>query len=252
MRGRLGLVFVVLLAVLAGWVVARSTGDPRPATRPVAQIADDDAGDQRATTTYDGPMVHRRAAIALHVSTGADRALIERRLRAQATARKIGGVSDATFAVFSPDLLKYLVPEMTVVLPEGATTRDAEVLMRDHTYPGVTFYLIENVLVHDLTFAVIPDGVTPGAARDTEDREGILSDSLGRYTTEVQRSGLTVRYFGAILSDTQVLTVRAAMGRAAHVPADRVAVEATSGGAGVDLSNGTPDLTDDLAGHHHG
>jgi hypothetical protein len=30
-----------------------------------------------------------------------------------------------------------------------------------------------------------------------------------------------------------------------------VAVEASSPGAGVDLSNGPPDLTDDLAGHHH-
>jgi hypothetical protein len=41
------------------------------------------------------------------------------------------------------------------------------------------------------------------------------------------------------------------MARAAHVPADQVAVEAAEPGAGVDLSNGAPDLTDHLAGHHH-
>jgi hypothetical protein len=54
------------------------------------------------------------------------------------------------------------------------------------------------------------------------------------------------------LSDAQILAVREAMGRAARVPADRVAVEATSSGDGVDLSNGSPDLTEGRgSGHGH-
>jgi hypothetical protein len=254
MRGRLKLCLAVVLALICGWAVARAgafASPDRPVAKPVAEIVDDDAGDLPATTTFDGPMVHKRAAIALHVATGSDKALIGRQLRAVAKQEKVGPLNDATFAVFSPDLLNYLVPEMTVVLPEGATTQDGEVMMRDHTFTGVTLYLVENVLVHDLTFAVIPDGVTPAAARTVEDTEGVLADSMGRYTTQVQQSGLTVRYFGAVISDGQVRAVREAMARAAHVTPARVAVEATSPGPGVDLSTGTPDLTDDLAGHHH-
>jgi hypothetical protein len=257
-RGRLKICLAVVIALVCGWAVARAgalgpTGRPA-AQQPVAQVvAGDDGGDEQATTSFDGPMVRKRAAIALHLSPGADRRLIGNQMRAAAEQEKIGDLRDATFAVFSADLLNYLVPEMTMVLPENATTEDGEVLMRDHRYTGVTFYLVENVLVHDLTFAVIPDGVSPEAAQAQQDAEGVLADSLNHYTTQVQRSGLTVRYFGAIISDAQVRAVRESMARAAHVTADQVAVEASSPGAGVDLSDGAPDLTDDLAGHqHHG
>jgi hypothetical protein len=255
MRRRLKVGLAVIVALVCGWAVGR-TGAFGPtgltATLPAAQaVTVGDAGDLQATTGFDGPMVRRRAAIALHVSPGANRTLIGTQLRAAAGQEKIGSLQDASFAVFSADLLTYLVPEMTVVLPESATTEDAEVLMRDHQFTGVTFYLIENVLVHDLTFAVIANGVSPEAAKAQEDREGVLADSLNRYRTEVQRSGLTVRYFGAIISDTEVRAVRESMARAAHVTADQVAVEASEPGAGVDLSNGAPNLTDDLAGHHH-
>ncbi|HEY7273054.1 MAG TPA: hypothetical protein VH502_09995 [Actinoplanes sp.] len=249
---RLGL--VVLLALLCGWAVARAGAagtSASPAVKPVAAV-NDDAGDEQATTTYDGPMVRKRVAIALHVADGADRKLIGRQLQTAAEVEKVGPLSDATFAVFSATMLNYLVPEMTVVLPEGGTAEDAEVLMRDHEFNGVNFYLIENVLVHDLTFAVIPSGVTPEAASAQQDAEGVLSDSLNHYATTVQRSGLTVRYFGAIISDGQVRAVREAMARAAHVTPDRVAVEPSSPGPGVDLSNGAPDLSDDMAGMHHG
>jgi hypothetical protein len=255
-RTNLKVSLVVIVALLCGWAVARAgvfAPSATPSVKVAAEIAGDDAGDEQATTTFDGPMVRRRAAIALHVTPGADRALIGRQVRAAAAGDKISPLSDATFAVFSADLLNYLVPEMTMVLPEGATTEDAEVVMRDHQFTGVTFYLVENVLVHDLTFAVIPNGVTPEQARIREDEEGVLSDALHGYVTDVQRSGLTVRYFGAILSDGQVLAVRQAMARTAHVTSDQVVVEGSSPGAGVDLSNGAPDLTDDLAGHsHHG
>jgi hypothetical protein len=253
-RTNLKIVLAVVIALLCGWAVARAgvfDSSGSPAVKPVAQLSDDDAGDQQATTSYDGPMVRRRVAIALHVAKGADPARIRRELRRAADREKVGPLQDATFAVFSEDMLNYLVPEMTVVLPEGTTTEDGEVLMRDHSFTGVTFYLVQNVLVHDLTFAVIPHGVTPARVQAAEDAEGVLSDSLNSYTTTVQRSGLTVRYFGAIISDRQVQAVREAMARAAGVTPAQVAVEASMPGPGVDLSNGVPVLGDDLATHHH-
>ena len=251
----LKIVLAVVLALMCGWAIARAdTFGPsdQPATRPVAQVVDD-AGDQQATTTFDGPMVRRRAAIALHLAKGADAKLIARQLQAQAKREKIGPLTEASFAVFSETMLNYFVPEMTMVLPEGVTTGDGEVMMRDHHFTGVTFYVVDNVLVHDLTFGVIPNGVTPEAAQRQQDQEGVLADSLNHYTTLVQRSGLTVRYFGAIISDGQVRAVRESMARAAHVAPEQVAVVAAEPGEGVDLSQGVPILTDDLASqHHHG
>ncbi len=253
-RASLKIALAVVLALLCVWAVARADlfrPSGSPAVKPAAQVSDDDAGDKQATTSYDGPMVRRRVAIALHVAKGADPARIKREMRRAADQEKVGPLTDATFAVFSADMLNYLVPEMTVVLPEGTTTEDGEVLMRDHAFTGVTFYLVQNVLMHDLTFAVIPHGVTPEQAQAGEDAEGVLSDSLNHYTTVLQRSGLTVRYLGAIISDSEVQAVREAMARAADVTPAQVAVEASMPGPGVDLSNGEPDLTDDLATHHH-
>jgi|tagenome__1003787_1003787.scaffolds.fasta_scaffold20976160_3 hypothetical protein len=238
---------VVLLLVVAGALV-RSGGRPVALT-PVAR-SEGDSGDAPATTTYDDAMVRKRAAIAIHPVPGADRAHIRRELTGLAAAQHVGPLAEATFAVFSEEMLNYLVPEMTFVLPENVDVDHAEAFMRDQQPADVAFYLVEPVLVHDLTFAVIPDdGVTPAAARAWQDREGILADTLNHYVTTVQPAGLTVRYFGALLSDESVGTVRAAMGRAAHVPADRVQVEATLPGPGVDLSQGLPDLSS--GSHHH-
>jgi hypothetical protein len=244
---------VVVVAVVCGLALVKAaTPAPEP-TAIVRAAVVDDAGDGLATTTFDGPMVRKRVAVALHVVDGADRKLVGRQLREAAKAERIGDLSDATFAVFSEQLLTYLVPEMAVVLPEGATTADAEALMRDHTYTGVSFHLIENVLVHHLTFAVVPSGVTPDEVRAREDTEGILSDSLNHYQTEVQRAGVTVRYFGPIISDGQIAAVRESMARAANVTPDRVAVTASEAGDGVDLSNGAPDLSASSGRtEHHG
>jgi hypothetical protein len=233
------LVGVLLVVALAG--PGRDAGTTPETTRPVLRSATvaDDAGDGLATTTYDGPMVHRRAAIGIHPVAGADRDVIRRQLRAAAAKEKVGPLSNATFAVFSEELLTYLVPEIVVVLPEGASLADAELLMRDHRYPTVAFHLVESVLVHDLTFAVIPDATPPAVVRDRIEREGVLADSLGRHRLTVQKSGLTVSYFGALLSDGQILAVREAMARAAAVAVDRVVVTPTSPAAGVDLSSDT-------------
>ncbi|GAB1693561.1 hypothetical protein [Krasilnikovia sp. M28-CT-15] len=227
-----------------GWTV---TPVPAAAAGPI----NDDAGDELATTTYDGPMVRQRAAIGIHPVKGADRRQIARELRAAAKQDGYGELTDATFAVFDKSLLETVVPELTLVLPEGASAGDADRFMRDHQPATVGFYTVQPVLVHHLTFAVVPaPGVTPARVQAVEDAEGVLSDSLNSYVTTVQRSGLTVRYFGAVLSDGQIETVRQAMGRAAQVPAERVAVAASEPGPGVDLSHGAPDLTKHTGGHH--
>ncbi|MFC4067790.1 hypothetical protein [Actinoplanes subglobosus] len=217
---------------------------------PVAHVVAGDKGDGLADTSFDGPMVRRRAAIAIHPAPGADRGAIARELRELAAEAKIGTLTDATFAVFSEDMLEYLVPEMTFVLDEGARVYDAEAFMRDHQPASIAFYLVQPVLVHDLTFCVVPAaGVTPRQVSDRQDTEGVLSDSLGGYVTDVQADGVTVRYFGAVLGDTQIAAVRESMARAAGVPPDRVHVEANLPGPGVDLSHGVPDLSDEKHGH---
>ncbi|MFI7600212.1 hypothetical protein [Actinoplanes sp. NPDC049681] len=259
LRTRLWRVLLVALILVGGGLLLRSggwfaTAEAEPALKP-AGVVNDDAGDELATTTFDGAMVRERAAIAIHPAKGADRGQITRELRASARAAGMGELSEATFAVFSPQMLEYLVPEMTFVLPENTSVPDAEAFMRDHQPRTVAFYLVQPVLVHDLTFAVVPaPGISPAEVRDRADREGMLSDSLNHYVSTVQESGLTVRYFGAIISDGQVLAVREALGRAAGVAAERVSVSPNLPGPGVDLSQGVPDLSEHSSGHggHHG
>jgi len=233
-----------ILALTGPWSTA--TDAPPPATPPVLQ---GDGGDKPASTTFDGPMVRERPAIAIHTVSGVDRDKVRAEVRAAAEADKVGPLADATFAVFSEELLRYLVPEVTLVLPETASVLDAEALMRDHTYTGVTFYLVDDVLVHDVTFAVLPQGVTGKQVTAPVAREGILSDSLGSYRAIVQPVATTVRYFGALLSDVQILAVRDSLGRAANVPVERVYVEPMNPGPGIDLSNGHPANAEAEHGH---
>jgi hypothetical protein len=254
-RTPLRLCLVVFLLVLCGGVVARTGGwfaRPAAAGATGPAVVADDAGDQQATTTYDGPLVRKRAAIAIHPVAGTDEAKITREVQAAARAARIGALEPATFAVFSEEMLTYLVPELTLVAPEDVPVATVEALMRDHQPAGVAFYLVQPVLVHDLTFAAVPaKGVTPRAAQAYEDREGVLTDSLGRYVTTVQPAGVTVRYFGALLSDGQIATVREAMGRAGRVPAAQVEVEPNQPGPGVDLSTGVRLVDDETTRHSH-
>ncbi|MEU4242040.1 hypothetical protein [Actinoplanes sp. NPDC026619] len=245
---------LIAAAVAAALILAGVYASARPpASSPSTTAIDgDDAGDAQATTTFDGAMVRKRAAIAVHPAAGADRVKIRSELAAAARRADLGALTEATFAVFSEQMLDYLVPEMTFVLPEGVAVTRGEAFMRDNQPTDVAFYLVEPVLVHDLTFAVVPAaGVTPATVRATEDSEGILSDTLNHYDTAVQPAGVTVKYFGAILSDPAIASVRDAMARAAGVPADRVQLTANEPGPGIDLSNGAPLLDDESPHHHH-
>lgn len=243
----MALAAVALLAGGAG-LTAQSPAEVVPVAHSVA--VEGDTGDEQPTTSYDGAMVRRRAAIAIHPAPSADRDQLRAELTGAAKG-SVGPLTEATFAVFSEEMLSYLVPEMTMVLPEGVPVTAAEAFMRDHRPAGVAFYLVQPVLVHDLTFAVLPAaGVRPADVRDRLDREGILTDALNHHVTTVQPVGVTVRYFGAVLSDATIGAVRDAMARAAGVPAGRVLVAASEAGPGVDLSHGVPDLTGERPGHH--
>lgn len=249
MRGRfkVGISFGLIMAG-----VAAISWNLTPA--PVAAVdAGDkgDSGDKQVITTYDGPMVRKRAAIGILPQKNADLDHIRRELTAAAKKAKVGTLTESTFAVFTEDMLDYVVPQLTYVVPEGMTLSRAEAFMRDNQPADVAFYLTQSVLVHDLTFAVIPAPGTPPAAVGKEiDEEGILTDSLGRYDTKVQQAGLTIHYFGAVVSDSTIDVVRTEMGRAANVPAERILVEGTLPGPGVELSNGVPDLGARSGGHH--
>ncbi|MFG1606600.1 hypothetical protein [Actinoplanes sp. NPDC049265] len=250
MRARICLVLIVLVA--GTLLVGRAAGwfaSPVAATTPVAKVFSDDTGDSQAVTTFDKAMVRKRAAIGIHPGPGADRARIAREMRRIARADKLGTLEPATFAVFSQSMLEFLVPEMTFVAPEGVSVERTEAMMRDHQPADVAFYLVQPVYVHDITFGLVTAGETPDRVRAAEDAEGIITDVLGRYDTKVQSTGLTIRYFGAVLGDSSIASVRAAMGRAAGVPPDRVQVSANLPGPGVDLSNGAY-LIDDEAAHH--
>jgi hypothetical protein len=135
------------------------------------------------------------------------------------------------------------------VLPESVTVSRTDAFMRDFQPADVAFYVVQPVLVHDITFAVIPEGVSPAAVRAREEREGIVTDELNHYVTTVQPAGLTIRYFGAVISDATITSVREALGRAAQVPADRVQVSANLPKPGVELDNGVPNLHSDHSHH---
>jgi hypothetical protein len=248
---------VKIAAALAAVAVAAGTAEwifhrPEPVEIAASTPILGDSGDEQATTSFDGPMVRKGVAIVVHPARNAAGSHLRAELQAVATAKgSVGKLTEATFAVFSADMLEYLVPELTFVLPEDVSVSRAEALMRDHQPADVAFYVVRPVRVHDLTFAVVPAaGVTPAQARAAQDGEGILSDSLNHYVTTVQPAGVTVSYFGAVLSDETIGSVRDAMGRAAQVAPDRIQVSANEPGPGVDLGNGVPDLTESPHGHH--
>jgi hypothetical protein len=224
-------------------------GTPEPAAAVVADHGD--SGDTQALTSFDGAMVRKRAAIGLLPQKGADLAHIRAEMQARAKRSKIGPFAEATFAVFTPEVLKLVVPEITFVLPENVPLSRADAFMRDHQPADVAFFVVQPVLVHDITFAVIPAfGVTPTTVRDRMEYDGIVTDQLNHFETTRQPAGLTVRYFGAVLSDTTIKSVRAALGGAAQVPGDRVQVSANLPGPGIELDYGPPNLFGNPHGHH--
>ncbi|MET3936518.1 hypothetical protein [Arthrobacter sp. OAP107] len=255
------------LAGCTGGVQASPAANPAPsapassaaaADRVLAQAEEgQDLGNGRPTVSYDGLMVRRRVVIAVHAGLEADVAGIRKRLDAAAAAR--GTVLSAISPdVLEPAVLQQMVPEVTVALPSTATPDDGRTIVRavteeDTSKLGVKNFYVLPVLVHDLRFSVAT--ADPGAVSAAVDREGIVSDALGNYSTVAQGGQLSISYTGPLLGDETVESVREGISRQAHVPAAQVAVAPRStSGTGVNMAAEPPwdaEQLEDQAIHPH-
>ncbi|TFD90055.1 hypothetical protein [Cryobacterium serini] len=232
-----------------------------PTTAPVSAglIGDaetgTDAGNDRPTVTYDGLMVRRRVAIAIHSTPDADLAALRTVLDDAANQSQIT-LSDISPDVLDPASLEHLVPELIVVLPMGGTVAEAGELVnrayfQDPVVAGVDHYHVAEVLVHDLRFAV--RATSPAALEESIAREGILSDALGNYFTTLRTGELDVTYTGPLLSDDLIKSVQNGIARAAQTKLEAVTVSPRSTvGVGVDMAKEpAPAVTEAASDHNH-
>lgn len=208
------------------------------AGRAVGAEPGSDVGNGRPQVSYDGLMVRRRVALALHA--GSDEELAELRGGLDEAAKRLHTrLSEMSSSVLDPALLEQRSPDLTLLLPAGASLADARILVRlaastanirDPRWCDVTA-----VLVHDLRFSV--HSKTPAAVAAAIAREGILSDALGNYLVTFGSAELDVSYTGPLLSDRLVYAVRDGMARSAGVQPAAVSVSPRStAGVGVDLA----------------
>ncbi|MEO6143675.1 MAG: hypothetical protein ABIP19_06815 [Dermatophilaceae bacterium] len=241
--------FVLLLAsALSGCTAAgtattttkttSSTSSPSEAV--VAAEAGADVGNDRPHVTYDGLMVRRRVVIAIHPSPDADLILLRKEMD-KAAERRHTTLSSISPTVLDATLLERLSPELTLALPAGETLADARELIdpassEGRLFPEVEEFNVASVLVHDLQFTV--DSARPAVLAKAIAREGILSDALGNYTTNVSIGQLDIAYTGPLLSDELVESVRVGIARRAGAQPAAVAVAPRSTtGVGVDIAN---------------
>ena len=132
--------------------------------------------------------------------------------------------------------LEHLVPELIVALPIGQPIEVANRIVDPAIrYPGVDHFHVDSVLVHDLRFEVTT--AAPERVRAAIDREGILADALGRYTSEVGTGLIRISYTGPLLSDDLVQRVQDGVARGAGTTRDQVRVGPRSTlGVGVDMA----------------
>lgn len=246
------LVFAVagltLRAAVSGSVVSGSevtrAASPGPTASPsgsvVAAGSGTDVGNGRPQVTHDGLMVRRRVVIAILPTADADVADLRAALD-RAAARQHTTVSDVSPSVLDPADQEALQPDLTLLLPAGATLADAENLMAPSgtspaALPGVHHYLVASVLVHDLRFTVRASD--PPALAAAIAREGILTDALGSYSTSGRSGRLEITYTGPLLSDALVEVVRGGIARGEGVPPSAVTLAPRSTtGAGVTLAD---------------
>lgn len=200
-----------------------------------------DVGNDRPRSSFDGPMVRRREVLAFRVGTDPDLPRLARRLAA-AGRRTHAAVSPVSASVLDPADLEQLAPDLVFALGAGATAEDGERLMRRVLLAArlhgldVQDHQVASVLVHDLRFTLRTPH--PAGVSRAIDREGILADALGTYTTRVRAHRLVIGYTGPLLSDALLQSVRRGMARPAHVPRGAVAVGPLSArGSGVDLAD---------------
>lgn len=266
-----------LLAVpvtLLALALASCTGDqPRPlgpssaAPAEVATLAADnsvdhaaeegrDAGNGRPVISYDGLMVRRRVVIAVHTGKDADLEGIRTVLDAEAAMQSMA-LAPIPPTVLEPAVLQHVVPELIVALPPTATLEAAQAIADQASEQGTAalgaeHFHVLNVLVHDLKFAVTT--ADPAQIATGVEKEGILSDYLGNYTTETSNGLLTFSYTGPLLGDDVVENVRSAIARPGHASAQDITVlPRSTTGAGVDMENEPvwePEISEDKEDHH--
>jgi hypothetical protein len=241
---RLG-ALLLLLAGVAGCTTGPTgtgAGATASASTPSASVvaADTDVGIGRPVVTHDGLMVRRRVVIAILPTPGADVAALRQELD-RAAARRNTTVSDVSPSVLDPADQEALAPDLTVVLPVGATVDDAEGLVAPAgpagaALPGIQDYEVASVLVHDLRFTVRASN--PPALAASIARDGILTDALGSYSTSGSDGRLEITYTGPLLSDALVEVVRGGIARGEGVAPSSVTVSPRSTtGVGVNLAD---------------
>lgn len=237
---------VLLLALLSSGLLSCAllsgctAGASAPtSTRPTSGLASDeeasDIGNGRPTVSYDGPLVQRRVVLA--VTTPTDAAAPAMRFGLEERAHAAGvTLTDISPDVLPAGVLEQAVPQLTLLLPMGVSEGDARALLDEATESNSPAqYFVLTVLVHDVIFEV--PSTDSATLADAIAREGILSDALGNYDTELGADTLGVTYLGTLLGDEVVDSVRNAMARPAGTTPTRVAVTAgTPGQAGVDVA----------------
>lgn len=216
-----------------------------------------DRGDGRPQVTYDGLMVRRRVVIAILPTPGADVDSLRKALD-RAAAGLQTTLSDISPSVLDPAEQQRLAPDVTVVLPAGATLDDAANLIDPATsaaFPGVEDYTVAPVLVHDLRFTVSASNPSEMVAAIA--REGILADALGAYSTSSGSGRLDITYTGPLLSDDLVELVRRGIARGEGAQPSSVTVSPRStNGVGVDMAKEplpAPVVEEEVAAPHgHG
>lgn len=240
----------VLALALAGCTGTQdgSAGHPTHSTPVVAGPSHSveegqDLGNGRPAVHYDGLMVRRRVVIAVHSGMEADLEGIRAKLDNAATPQGLA-LDTIPPTVLEPAVLEHVMPELTVVLPPGATLENAEAVADQASADGAAalgaeHFHVQQVLVHDLQFDISTAG-TDGLSAEV-DREGILSDYLGNYQTASRDGHLSFNYTGPLLSDDTVEDVRQAIARPAHTAAQSISVGPRStAGAGVDMDQEPP------------
>ncbi len=251
---------LVAALMLTGCTSGAPTTTPKPLAGVGGAAATSDLGDDRPHVTYDGLMVRRRVVIALHSNSHADIASLRKQLGLAAT-RHHTRVSVVSANVLDAADLERLTPDLVVALPAGATRTDAAQLLDPAFAEGRRIaadaqeHDVVPVLVHDLRFTV--GTRDPVALASAIDREGILTDALGTYSTTLGHHELEICYTGPLLSDHTVASVRQAMTRPVGnlaPPAVTVSPRSTTG-TGVDMTTEptpAPALIPAPTSHHHG
>ncbi len=238
---------LLLTSALAGCSVGGTSTVADDATASAAARSDPaeaaeagtDVGNGRPQVTHDGLMVRRRVVIAILPTPGADVVSLRERLDRAAAGRHTT-VTDISPSVLDPADQERLAPDLTVVLPAGATVADGRKLIDPSTsaraaFPDVQDYLVAPVLVHDLRFTV--KATNPPVMAAAIAREGILADALGDYSTSADSGRLDITYTGPLLSDDLVEQVRRGIARGEGVQPSSVTVSPRSTtGVGVDMA----------------